>query len=316
MKTCWFALISLMCYVSPVLSAESPARLKVIASNSLIADWVYQVAGDKVELKTLVGADSDAHNYEPTPADSVAMAQADLVFENGLGFEQWMDKLYRSSASTARRVVLTKGVVKEPLSIAEEEGGHHHDHEGHHHGEVDPHVWHNVRYVIGMVAKIADELSRADELHREIYQQRALSYTAELQELDEWILKRTSRLSNEQRRIVTNHDSLGYFCERYQFTVVGAVFESATTEAEDPSARAMAQLVTKIKKTGVRAVFAENVSNTKVITALAKEADIRLAPSLYTDALGAKGSAADTYIKMIRYNVETIVKALTPESPA
>lgn len=311
MKTFWSVLISL-CFISvPVLSAEPQAKLKVIASNSLIADWTLQVAGDKVDLKVLVGADSDVHNYEPTPADTIAVAQADVVFENGLGFEHWMNKLYRSSGSSARRVILTQGVVKDPLMINED--AHHHEADGHHHGERDPHVWHNVRYVIGMVAKIADELGQADVHNRDLYQQRAADYIVQLQELDGWILKQTSRLSKEERRIVTNHDSLGYFCERYQFTLVGAVFESSTTEAEDPSARDMAELIMKIKKTGVRAVFAENVSNAKVIAALAQEAKVRLAPALYTDALGAPGSEADTYIKMIRYNVKTLVEALTPK---
>ena len=123
-------------------------------------------------------------------------------------------------------------------------------------------------------------------------------------------MRTTSQIPKAQRQLVTNHDSLGYFCERYQFTLVGAAFDSATTEAEDPSAKDMANLIFKIRKTGAKVVFAENIQNSKVIASLAREAKVRLAPSLYTDALGKRSGPADTYIKMMRYNVQTIVSML------
>ena len=137
------------------------------------------------------------------------------------------------------------------------------------------------------------------------------AYLKQLQELDDWVMRTTSQLPKAQRKLVTNHDSLGYFCERYQFVLIGAAFDSSTTEAEDPSAKDMANLILKIRNSRIHTVFAENIHNSKVIASLAKEAKAQLAPSLYTDALGAKDSLADTYIHMIHYNVQTIVKALT-----
>ncbi|MBF0489244.1 MAG: zinc ABC transporter substrate-binding protein [Candidatus Omnitrophica bacterium] len=302
MKTFWFVLlISLLCFFVPVV-ARASEKLKVVATNSIVEDWVRNVAGDLVDLTVLVGPNSDVHTFEPTPLDNVLLSKADIVFEIGLGLEHWMDKLFAASQSRAKRVALTSGVIEQPLTILRLGREHHQD--------MDPHVWHNVHYVIGMVKRLSRTLKNQDPANAQIYEKNTQMYLAQLQELDSWILRATSQISKAQRQLVTNHDSLGYFCERYQFVLVGAAFDSATTEAEDPSARDMAQLIAKIKKTGVHAVFAENIQNSKVITSLAKEANIELAPSLYTDALGSKGSPAETYIKMIRYNVQTIVSML------
>jgi len=303
MKTCWSVLvISLAACLLPVTAqAQTSAKLRVVATSSIIADWVKNIAGDAVELTVLVGPDSDVHTFEPTPADNIELSKASLVFENGLGFEHWMDKLYRSSQSKAKRVVLTKGVVQQPLTIYQVQQ---------HRDEFDPHAWHNVRYAIGMVKKMAQALIEADQVHADIYAKNLALYEKSLQELDEWVMKATSQIPKAQRKLVTNHDSLGYFCERYQFTLIGAAFESSTTEAEDPSAQDMANLINKIKKSGVRVVFAENINNAKVISAVASEAKVKVAPALYTDALGGKGSPAETYLQMIRYNVQTIVSLI------
>jgi ABC-type Zn uptake system ZnuABC Zn-binding protein ZnuA len=240
--------------------------------------------------------------------DNVSMGDADLVFEIGLGFEHWMDKMYLASGSKAKRIILSRGIVNNPLSTPHE----HHDHHayGHRHEDIDPHVWHNVRYVIGMVSRIRESLSNKDPVHALEYARNAEAYISELEELDRWILLSMAQIPKSKRKLVTNHDSLSYYCERYQLELIGVLIDSFTTEAQDPSARDMAELIFKIKKEGVPAVFAERSSNSKTLQALAQEAGITAAPSLYTDALGPPGSEADTYIKFMRFNTETIVKNL------
>ncbi len=302
----WSALlISLGVFLNSVISfAQMPQKLKVVATNSIVADWVRNVAGSQVDLITLVGPDADVHTFEPTPFDDVALFKADIIFEIGLGFEHWMNKLYAASGSHAKRVVLTDRVDIDPLSIFEH--GHKED--------IDPHVWHNVLYVIKMVQRINRILQSSDPLHAQVYEQNTQFYLKQLQGLESWALKTVAQIPKAKRKLVTNHDSLGYFCEHYQFKLIGAAFNSATTEAEDPSAKDMADLILKIKKSGVGVVFAENMQNSKVLASLAKEAHVNLAPPLYTDALGPQGSVADTYIKMMRYNIETIVHELLKTS--
>ncbi len=305
MKMFWFVLlISLYCLLNTSIAySQELVKLKVIATNSIVGDWVRNIVGDKVDLTVLVGPDSDVHTFEPTPSDDVMLSKADIIFEVGLGLEHWMDKLYAASSSKAKRVVLTSGVVGEPLVFLRLGREHHED--------LDPHVWHNVRYVIEIVKRINQTLKISDPVNAVAYETNTQAYLKQLQELDNWVMRTTSQIPKLQRRLVTNHDSFGYFCERYQFSLVGSAFDSATTEAEDPSAKDMANLISKIKNSGVHVVFSENIQNARVIASLAKEAKVRLAPSLYTDALGGKDSPADTYIKMIRYNVQIIVTMLT-----
>lgn len=302
MKTFWFVLISLIFVLSFAQGYGYQQKLKVVATNSIIGDWIKNVAGDEVDLTVLVGPNGDVHTFEPTPSDDIILSKADITFENGLGLEPWMAKLLNASGSHAQRIILTEGIIERPLTLRE--GNQE---------ETDPHVWHNVRYAMRIVQRINHVLKRADPSHAQIYEFNTQKYLKLLQDLDSWVMRSTSQIPKGQRKLVTNHDSLGYYCERYQFTLVGTAFDSFTTEAEDPSARQMAHLVFQIKKTGVPAIFAENVQNSKVINSIAHEAHVELAPPLYTDALGEKGGPADTYIKMIQNNTQIIVSALQPK---
>lgn len=282
-------------------------KLKVVATYSILGDLVKNVAGDEVEVVTLVGPDGDAHTFEPTPQDGVTIAQADVIFENGAGFETWLDKMVASSRSKARRVVATKGLELR-------EGECHHDHnkgEAHpHEHEDDPHVWHDVQNAIHMVGVIRDALVEIDPAHAEQYKANASAYLARLRKLHEWVEATVATLPKERRKLVTSHDTFGYFADRYGFKVVGAALPSVSTEASDPSAGDFAKLVESVKAAKAPAIFAENVHNPKLMERLAREAGVKLAPPLYTDALGKPGSAGDTYEKMVRHNVTTIVEAL------
>jgi ABC-type Zn uptake system ZnuABC Zn-binding protein ZnuA len=288
--------------------AAPDGRLQVIATHSILGDLAQNVAGDAVELTILVEAGSDTHTFEPSPADIADIAQADLILENGLEFEGWLNELYEASESTAERVVVTNGLT---LLAAGEE--HEHETEGEHeHGEHDPHVWHSVANAIGMVRAIRDALVEADPANANTYQANADAYTAELQALDQWVFEQVETLPAGRRKLVTSHDTFSYFAERYGFEIVGTALGSISTETADPSAGEMAELVEAIRAAAVPAIFAEEVASSELMGQIAAEAGVTLGPPLYSDALGQPGSAGDTYLNMMRYNVTTLVNTLRP----
>ena len=272
-------------------------NLQVVATFSVVGDLVRNVGGDKVEIMTLVGPGQDTHTFEPTPADAKALAEASVIFENGLGFETWLDDLYEASGSKAARVAVTQGI--EPRTATEGEEA----------GETDPHVWHSAANVIQMVENIREALATADPANAAAYQSSADKYIAELQALDAWVFEQVKALSAERRKLVTTHDTFGYFAARYGFEVVGTVLPT-TTEGASPSAQELAALVEAVKAEGVPAVFAENVSSNALLDQVAAEAGVEVVASLYTDALGPPGSEGETYLKMMHYNVAGIVNAL------
>jgi zinc/manganese transport system substrate-binding protein len=307
----------------PASRVQAQGKLKVVATFSILGDLVKNVGGDNIELKMLVGADGDSHTFEPTPADNKTLAEAALIFENGLGFETWLDKLYTASAAKAKRIAVTDGI--EALK-GEHEKEHDEEHaadskatpeatkeaeheEEHEHGESDPHAWHDVKNAIQMVRNIRDALAAADSANAETYKANADRYIKELETLDTFVKQQVESLPKESRKLVTSHDAFGYFAHAYGFEIVGWALPTST-EAADPAAGEVAELIEKIKAAKVKAIFAENVSDMRLITRIAQEAGVKVAPPLYSDALSAPGTDGDTYVKMIRYNVTIIVNAL------
>lgn len=295
-------------------TAPSAGKLRVLATFSVIGDLVQNVVGDKAEVVTLVGPDSDTHEFEPAPADAAKLVDAQVIFENGLEFESWLDNLYQSSGSKAVRVVVSAGI--QPRS-AEAEGEQHAGEgekkegaEEHEHGEFDPHVWQDPRNTIQMVKNIRDGLSKADPANTETYTANAGAYLAKLDALDKEITAEIEKLPRQKRKLVTSHDALGYFADRFGFEVVGNVIGSAVTTAGEPSAQEFAKLVDDIKAQGVSAIFLESITNPALVERVSKEAGVKVGPELYTDALGAPGSEGSTYLDAMRYNVKSIVVAL------
>jgi ABC-type Zn uptake system ZnuABC Zn-binding protein ZnuA len=509
--------------ISIVGAQEEP--LKVVATYSILGDIVQNIAGDNIKLTILVGPDGDSHVYEPTPQDAIALAEADLIFENGLEFETWLDDLYESSGSTATRIVVSDGI--EPLAfeehdhedehahedehMGEDEHAHEHeevvdlspwagewvtgwsfgveamqpafdailavvpeltrenifnyyeagnqsafdtfsvegdqvtfvdasgtatcaysfggnetviafptelwslfstddeacaayrylllmpphspepgssphahfrygstsfeeliaddsawypsiypagttseqvtnawitsarmvglyiasvqgievalteeeqaaaqsetdphegeDHHDHEHGEFDPHIWHDPNNGIVMVANIRDALVEADPTNAEAYTANAETYTAQLTQLDTYIREQVATIPAANRILVTSHDTFGYFADEYGFVVLN-VLGSVSTDAADPGAGEIAELVAEIQASGVPAIFTENVTNPALVEQVANEAGVIVAPTLYTDALGQPGTPGETYLSMLRYNVDTIAEAL------
>lgn len=291
------ALALLLAACQPAATPAPSGVLRVVATFSILGDLVQNVAGDHVELTVLVGPDGDAHSYEPAPSDLRALAGADLIIENGVEFETWLDDLYAASGSTAQRVVASTAV--ELLEAAE-----------HGHGEHDPHVWQSVPNVIAMVAQIEAALAAADSAHTADYQANAAAYRQQLEALHAYIQEQVNTLPAERRKLVTNHDTFGYFARDYGFTIVGTALGSASTEGGEPSAADVTALAEAIRAEGVPAVFAENIEGSRLIERLATETGLRVGPPLYTDALGQPGTAGATYLNLMRYNVDAIVGAL------
>jgi len=178
------------------------------------------------------------------------------------------------------------------------------------HGEIDPHVWQDPINTIHMVQAIRDRLAQADPANARTYPANAEPYTVELRRLDAWIVDQVQTVPQERRGLVTSHNTFGYFARRYGFEAAGTALESSSTEAADPSGAKLAMLVENIKAAQVPAIFAENVRNPKLLERVAAAAGVQLAPPLYTDSLGKARGDGDTYLKMMRYNVLTIVQAL------
>lgn len=282
--------------------------LQVVATTSILADLAQNVAGDAATVSSLLPVGSDPHSFEPSPRDSQRIANADVLIENGVGLETWLEPMIQNAGTRAKRVVASESLTPRagdthPDAAQAADGTAEHDH------ELDPHMWTDVQNAIAYVARIRDGLAAADPAHAAVYQANAARYTAQLQELDAFIVQQAATIPADRRKLVTNHETFGYFADRYGFELVGTVLPSVSAEAQ-PSAQDMARLVDAMKEAGGAAVFTEATTNPALATQLARDAGVRVVGDLYTDSLGAPGSNGDTYIKMMRYDIEQIVKAL------
>lgn len=296
-------------WVSPSL-ADGP--VKAVASFSILGDMVREVGGDRVQVTTLVGPDGDAHVYQPTPADAKSVAAAKIVFVNGLGFEGWMDRLIKSASFKGPVVVATKGV--KPLTMAEEDGhGHDHDKHGkaekeHEHGEIDPHAWQSLKNGEVYVRNIAEGLIAVDSAGAATYRANAERYLAAIAALDREVRGAIAKLPADRRTVVTSHDAFGYFAEAYGLTFLSP--EGMSTESE-ASAKDVAALIKQIRAEKIPAVFMENISDPRLIEQIRKETGAAVGGTLYSDALSSADGPAPTYLKMFRYNIDTLTKALS-----
>ncbi len=283
--------------------AQAQDKIKVLASFSILGDLVREVGGERVEVSTLVGANTDLHNFQPTPAHAKAVAGAQLVVINGLGLEGWADRLVKSANYKGARLVATKGVK----ALTAETDGHGHNHKHKHSDRYDPHAWQEVANVKIYVANIRDALIAVDAAGKETYTKNAGAYLQKLEALEAEIKQLFAGLSEKQRRVITSHDAFHYFGDAYGIEFLAAQAAGGDTQ---PSARDVARLIQQIRKEGVKAIFVENISNPRIIEQIAKETDAKIGGTLYSDALSdAKGPAA-TYIDMIRHNAKAIAAAL------
>ena len=284
----------------PTLAQAEP-RLRVVATLSIVGDMVAQVGGEDVEVSTLVGPEGDAHVFQPSPADARKIADAKLVFVNGLGLEGWMARLVKASGGKAPSITVSKGVK----AIREKEPAG--KHAGHDHGALDPHAWQDVGNAKIYVANIRDALVQADPEGRARYERNAGAYLEKLDALDAEVRDTLKKIPAANRRIITTHDAFGYYSRAYGMTFIAP--QGVSTEAE-ASSRDVARIIRQIKAEKVPAVFLENISDARLITQIARETQTRIGEKVYSDSLSAAGGPAATYIDMIRHNTRAFATAL------
>ena len=281
-------------------SGAGATKLDVVATTTQIADWSRAIGGEAVEVHQILKPNSDPHEYELRPADVEAAAGAEIVFENGDNLDPWAGKLVDDAGGNPDVVDLGKSV---PERLRGEESGVESS-------SVDPHWWHDPRNVIAVVGAIRAALIRHSPAQRATFERRSRKYLAALKKLDRAVAACIDRVPPAERKLVTDHDALGYFAHRYGLQIVGTVIPSQTTEAQ-PSAGELAKLVSVIKREQVRAVFPERSVNTKLAKAIAKRTGASANDELYGDALGPPGSAGDTYLKMESANADAIAQGLS-----
>lgn len=307
-----FSLFSLLALFALVLTACGGAqpsagsnRLQVLATTSIVADVVRQVGGDYVQVTTLLPLGADPHTFEPRPQDAAAIADAQIVFANGAGLEEFLEPLLESAGATDKLVEVSAGIDLLPFEGEEE----HHEGEEHHHDEGgDPHTWMDPNNVVIWTRNIAAALSAADADHADAYQTNAEAYIAQLQELDGWIRQQAALVPLEERLFVSDHAVWGYFAQEYGFRQVGTITGSFSSNAS-PSAQELATLEDEIRSLGVRVVLVGADINPALAQQVAQDTGARLV-RVYHGSLTDSNGPAPTYLDFMRYNVNAIVEAL------
>jgi ABC-type Zn uptake system ZnuABC Zn-binding protein ZnuA len=283
----------------------------VLAVESFLADIAQNVAGDRLRVDTLMPLGLDPHGWEPAPGDLRRVAESDVLIENGAGLEGPLARLLDRAGGERLVIEAAAGLTPRVVAALGSEAAHEAEAGSDAHGASpgDPHFYLDPVAVMRYVANIRDGLSRADPAGAAAYAASAERYTAELQELDAELQALVNQVPAGRRKLVTNHDSLGYFADRYGLEVVGTVLPGASPEAQ-PSARALAELADRIRAEGVPALFVEASDNPALARRLAEEAGVRLVDDLLTHSLTGPDGEAPTYLAMMRYNARRIVEAL------
>jgi zinc/manganese transport system substrate-binding protein len=279
-----------------VAQAQAQDKLKVVATFSILGDLVRNVGGDRVETVTLVGPNGDAHVYEPTPSDAKRIADAKVIFANGIGFEGWIPRLIKASGTKAPLVTTSTGV--KPLKAGAP---------GHDHGGADPHAWQSVANAKLYVGNIREGLVKADPAGQATYEANAIAYTQKLDALEQEVKEAIARIPEDRRKVITTHEAFGYFQQAYGVAFIAP--QGVSTESE-ASARDVARIITQIRRQKIPAVFLENVSDPRLSKRIADESGARVGGTLYSDALTDQNGPAPTYIDMIRHNVRALSTAL------
>jgi zinc/manganese transport system substrate-binding protein len=269
-------------------------KLPVTASFSILGDIVRVVGGERVAVTTLVGADEDAHVFEPKPSDVKTILASKLVITNGLGFEPWAGKLIISAGYKGEALVASKGVKARQLKE-------------HGHDATDPHAWQNPNNVVVYARNIEAALSKVDAAGASTYQVNAEAYVKELQVLDAWAKEQFAAIPALHRKVITSHDAFGYFGAHYGITFLAPRGVNADTE---PSAKQVAQLIKQIQREKIRAVFVENMSDPKLVAQLSKDAGAKVGATLFVDALSGADKPGASYLQMMRHNVTQLAAGM------
>jgi zinc/manganese transport system substrate-binding protein len=270
--------------------ANAQNRLNVVASFSILGDFVYNVGGDRVSVTTLVGPDGDVHVYVPTPSDAKKIADAKLVIVNGFGLEGWLTRLVQSAGGKASIVTATSGIA--PLKLG---------------SDADPHAWQSPINAKIYVTNILDALAGAAPADAGIFRANADTYLAKLDALDREVREAIAKIPENRRKVISTHRAFGYFAGTYGVEFIAPVGVSTESEA---SARDIAAIITQIRAARIPAVFLENISDPRLIRQIAAETGARVGGTLYSDSLTGEKGDSPTYIEMVRHNIKALTSAL------
>ena len=301
------ALAAAGCGDSDPQAGTGSGEAAVVATTTIAADLVRNVGGDRVHVDSLVPAGADPHGHEPRPSDAVAISEAELVVKSGGDLDEWLDELIESAGGEATEITLLDSVEAIEGGHAQEEDEARADEEDE---DLDPHWWQDPRNAILAVEAIRDALIEADPDGRQAYERNARAYTSELRALDDEIERCMQRVPPDKRKLVTTHDALGHFAERYDVEVIGSVIPSLSTQAQ-PSAGDVDALVEQIEDEGVEAIFPEAAVSQRLERAISRESGAEVGAELWTDSLGGDESGAETYLDAMRANAGALAEGMS-----
>jgi len=290
----WILLIFVTSACGQNASSVGKSDPVILTSTTFLADITRNIAGGRVTVESILPIGADPHSYQPTPRDMARIADSDLLIINGAEYEHFLESLLENANGESKFVEASAGIS--PREDAESEHG------------VDPHMWLDPNNVIIYVENIREGLTHFDPDGAAAYQSNADAYVAELKSLDTWITQQVSQIPVEKRLLVTNHEALGYFAERYDFSITGTLIESFSSDAS-PSAGQMANLIDQIKSSSAPAIFLDSSDNESLAKQISDETGVRVVTGLHLESL-TDGAPAATYIDMMEHNVTLIVDAL------
>ncbi|HEY7772907.1 MAG TPA: zinc ABC transporter substrate-binding protein [Marinagarivorans sp.] len=267
------------------------SAIRVVTSFSILEDLVRELGGDYVSVVNLVGRNSDAHMYQPKPSDAVAVAQADLVIVNGLGFEGWIARLIENCGYQGQSLIASKGI--EVLF---------------HGDEPDPHAWQSFRNIRVYIHNITQALIAQRPQYAQAFLQRQRQYLNAVELIEQELIAQLAKVPASERMVVTSHDAFGYLGHEFSIAFISPVGLSTDAEA---SAADVATIIKQIKKHRVKAIFMENINNPRLLQRIAAETDIAVGGKLYSDALSDVHDPAGTYLTMMQHNVMSLIAAFT-----
>lgn len=293
-------------------------RPRVVATTTIIGDVVASIGGERIELAVLLPIGVDPHGFTPTSREVATVADADVLFLNGLGLEAAMRAITQNVSTGTQVITLSDGIDPLPAGASM----HSHDEKAdpgeeavgaaaHERGEggLDPHVWLDPTIVAQWAIAIEAALTEEDPAGESTYRKRSSDYRERMAALDRWIKERVAEMPADRRRLVSDHDELGYFARRYGFETVGTVLPGASTLAE-PSAAGLARLQDDIRRLEVPAIFVGSTARAAVAEQVARDTGTRVV-RLFTGSLGEPGGEAGSYEDLMRHNVDAMIEALS-----
>jgi ABC-type Zn uptake system ZnuABC Zn-binding protein ZnuA len=287
-----FSIITLL-FICSFSTLSAQGKLKVVSSASMFTDMTSNIAGDKIELKTLVPIGGDPHLYEPTPRDADIVNKADLILVNGLHFEGWILELIENSGTDAKVITITEGVT--PIASSDYKNSY------------DPHAWMSAENGLTYIDNIKDALVIADPANSDFYISNHVKYAQELKELHSYIKTAIQKIPAAQRVLITSHDAFKYFGNTYGLKLEAIMGISTESEAQTSD---IARVTKAIETYKVPAIFIESTINPKMLKQIAQDNNVSIGGELYADSLGDKNSEGSTYVKMLKHNTNVIVSAL------